>query len=474
MDYAKVVIEIVQNRLFPGSRILALSRKPGSGGQLMKWTRQWLGRLNSLQRLFAFLGVVFLLLSALYPEYETSHYIWLSPEWYRLGGTIKRAFVTDIRHGEIVKVLPAGDPELRRLVDFRDANDATFERRTAIRVPTVILQGLLVIALTLLAIWLMDEMRWGVNDGKPGGHFGTGNIGQGPGPRWHWTEPAGASRESQLVRERVIPDSYALNSPAPSIDEHGPADAPDGVRRGNTPRPQTPDPSLFHNLGTTRNRLPLIVAVGFALLIAIPFLMQVVIERQTPVADLTAGKTGAAAEPQTPRNSRGLPELVSNQPPEVTHGPPAKMSHTPVSLRNGTNLVPPQGSQGLGQLKIINHTGSDAAVKLKTSAGRTTVRFVYVQAMSDVTVAKIVPGEYIVQFATGRDWDASDLAFRKDRAFATFDKTLSFSEKHADDRTVYSTHEITLHTMPNGNVQKRVISAEEFSDDVDAGGNRRH
>jgi hypothetical protein len=86
--------------------------------------------------------------------------------------------------------------------------------------------------------------------------------------------------------------------------------------------------------------------------------------------------------------------------------------------------------------------------------------------MSDVTVARISSGEYKVQFTTGRDWDSKQLAFREDQAFATFGEALSFT----DDGRFYSTYEITLHAVPNGNVQKKTISAEAFSDDLGIAG----
>jgi hypothetical protein len=137
----------------------------------------------------------------------------------------------------------------------------------------------------------------------------------------------------------------------------------------------------------------------------------------------------------------------------------------PVSLPNGTNIIPPQDSGGLGQLQISNHTDNDAVLKLKTSVGRTTVRVVYVRKNGDVTVSRILPGDYVVQFATGQDWDASRRAFLRSRGFATFDKMFFFSEEIVSDGTVYSEHQITLHAVPNGNMRKLAISAEEFSND---------
>jgi hypothetical protein len=272
--------------------------------------------------------------------------------------------------------------------------------------------------------------------------------------------------------------------PAPSADRRRPADATSAFRKAGTPRPERAAPSLFQNLWDSRIRLPLILVVGIALLIAIPFLVQVLTDpgRQPSVPHVSVGETAATPHPPTSPDSQPPPVVGSNPVSEVKTISPTprqteEMSHEPISLPNGANLIPPQNSEGLGKLKISNYTSSDAAVKLKTSVDRTTVRFVYVRAMNDVTLSKIVPGEYLVQFATGRDWDANDLAFRQDPAFATFDKELSFSERHVDDgevrKTVYSTHEITLHTVPNGNVQKRAISAEEFSGDTGGGSNGR-
>jgi hypothetical protein len=238
---------------------------------------------------------------------------------------------------------------------------------------------------------------------------------------------------------------------------------------------------------------PGLIAASIALSIAIAFLLLV-------------GRTGATAEHRTARDPQPVPESASTATPEArpsleysqvapvapptytavplerelrlvpnvpTPDPPPETFREPVSLPNGTDLVPPQTSEGLGELKISNYTGGDAAVKLKTSPGRATVRFVYVRASSDATVAKIAPGEYFVQFATGQDWDANDLAFRRDRGFAAFDKALSFSERDVGDGTVYSIHEITLHAVPNGNVRKRAISAEEFYDDGGVSADRR-
>jgi hypothetical protein len=283
--------------------------------------------------------------------------------------------------------------------------------------------------------------------------------------------------------------------PAPSAGTQStvgvPASGRDGT--GARPRPKRTPGRLF-NVGFAVGGSALMIALILTQILSRP-------EGHRSVADTATTIPGAPTEPQTPGISQP-PEPVSKPPqlvyrrvpaaklvpeyklveptapqtytaapmlrelrPIPTLGAPPAPPHVPVSLANGTNLRPPHGPEGLGEIKISNHTGSDAAVKLKTSVDTMTVRFVYVRTNSDVIVPKIAPGEYLLQFATGLDWDATSLAFRKDRAFAAFDKALSFSETEVSDGTVYSSHEITLHAVPNGNVEKRAISAEEFYDD---------
>jgi hypothetical protein len=140
-----------------------------------------------------------------------------------------------------------------------------------------------------------------------------------------------------------------------------------------------------------------------------------------------------------------------------------------VSLPNGTELISPPPSEASSELRISNYTKQDAVVKLKAAANKETLRSVYVRAMSDFTIPKIVAGVYLVDFATGMDWDETSRSFRQDRGFARFDNPLAFSE----DNARYSANSITLHTVLNGNARKETISAEEFGDDTGTGGVKR-
>jgi hypothetical protein len=200
---------------------------------------------------------------------------------------------------------------------------------------------------------------------------------------------------------------------------------------------------LFESSGNSRFRLPVILAVGIAVLIAIPILIAV---RNSPkwepaIADL---------------------EISRRESPSV-----APESHDPVSLANGTDLISPPATKGLGQLKISNYTQQDAAVKLKTEAGKVALRFVYIRAMSDLTIPKIPVGTYVLEFATGRDWDVASGSFRLERAFSRFDEPFVFSESSDARGTTFSINSVTLHAVANGTARTNAISAKDFAaDDV--------
>lgn len=243
-----------------------------------------------------------------------------------------------------------------------------------------------------------------------------------------------ASEKQKVPKQSSRPAQKSAASPAPDTPAAG-------SRRA---RPQTGASSLFSSIKNSPSRTRLVL-VGIAALIG--------------VALLFLSVTGPQWQPQVKGTGPTGQESTSVAPPP---SPP----HDPVSLPNGTTLMRPLRTSGQGTLKISNFTDHDAAVKLKILNGRT-IRFVYVRGMGNVTISKIPPGEYSVQFASGRDWDETTLVFREDQSFAAFDEALSFS----DDGRFYSVYEITLHTVPNGNIRKRAISAEEFSDNLVAGGN---
>ncbi|MEW6492999.1 MAG: hypothetical protein AB1589_10905, partial [Cyanobacteriota bacterium] len=81
-----------------------------------------------------------------------------------------------------------------------------------------------------------------------------------------------------------------------------------------------------------------------------------------------------------------VPRILSQQvqPPVVSTSSKLTVepspTRSPISLPNGTNLIPPQDLKGHGNLMVNNGTSRDAVVKLVDRDSGETLHFVYVQA----------------------------------------------------------------------------------------------
>jgi hypothetical protein len=177
------------------------------------------------------------------------------------------------------------------------------------------------------------------------------------------------------------------------------------------------------------------------------------------------------------RTSTNSPELETVDPsgrdpaPQTSEDLPAMQvakNGSPVSLPSSIDPMERPVANGMGQLTISNGSGQDVAVRLKstTSPGKTS-RFAYVRAMNEVTISGIPPGEYLLQCATGKDWNPLRKAFQKSQEFSVFENPLSFVEHQKDDNSIeYSVHKVTLRTVPKGNMHKKEITAADFDDAV--------
>ena|SRR5205085_4485810 len=155
----------------------------------------------------------------------------------------------------------------------------------------------------------------------------------------------------------------------------------------------------------------------------------------------------------TPLSS--LPPNVSNQGPDLSSQP----DHPPVSLANGTNIIQPRGSKGRGTLKISNGTSYDAVVKLADSVNKKTWRLVYVRANSEFTIGGIGPGNCILQFTMGTDWDKTQRKFLRDQSYSQFEDLLEFRETKTDFGIEWAKFEITLNPVLYGNARTSSINA---------------
>lgn len=240
-----------------------------------------------------------------------------------------------------------------------------------------------------------------------------------------------------------------------------------------------------HDHGTSDRKLQRVLrlVVGTVLAILVGVLIFVLFSQNQPASTKAEGKI--ANSDQTPTRAAdnwaalakkyGL-TLSDKEPKDVPlyqaiEAPPSVVQavpehRRPLSLPNGANLIAPLGTNGLGQLTISNYSDEDAAVKIKTALRSRTMRFVYVRAMKDVTISGIPPGNYVLQFSTGKDWDRTTRRFRENRRLGQFDHPLFFSEyRTPDNRIHYLDARGTIHTVPNGNVHIRPITAAEFDDD---------
>src|SRR5262249_50754257 len=155
-----------------------------------------------------------------------------------------------------------------------------------------------------------------------------------------------------------------------------------------------------------------------------------------------------------------LPGTGSGSPPSRTPQPSAvSMTVRPIS---GSEIAPPSGVRGRGSLRIINHTETDAAVKLVDTRIRGVAHFVYVRAGDDATVRGIGEGVYRVMYTQGRDWEPHAMRFQRQPLFEEFEDLLHFTERDTSDGVIHSTYELTLHKVLDGNAKTRRIGPKDF------------
>jgi hypothetical protein len=125
----------------------------------------------------------------------------------------------------------------------------------------------------------------------------------------------------------------------------------------------------------------------------------------------------------------------------------------------------------LGTLTIENGTGLDAAVKLITAIPpRRQVWMLYLRANDKRTVTGVGVGNYVVRFALGLDWDATNRRFLRNSQFYEMGEQLNFTENTAPSSdfsaevTHYDEIEITLHEVLSGNIRRVAIDESEFNE----------
>jgi hypothetical protein len=157
--------------------------------------------------------------------------------------------------------------------------------------------------------------------------------------------------------------------------------------------------------------------------------------------------------------------------PQITQLPPLSaplnlssegLGRPPISLANGTNIIPPEGISGLGKLKVDNGTTRDAAIKLVDSVSGKTYRFVYVRAGNEVNVEKISPCTCTLKFSMGTDWDQASQKFLRNPSFSKFSEPLNYKEITENSGVKWMEYRVTLHPVPQGRARTTRIDESDF------------
>jgi hypothetical protein len=171
--------------------------------------------------------------------------------------------------------------------------------------------------------------------------------------------------------------------------------------------------------------------------------------------------------------SRAAPPTVSPRPPvellaPIAAAPPAN----PKRLPAGFSPLGDAQLSGKSTLTIKNGTEYDALVKamMLVDGKPSIVRNFYVPTQSDWTEEKMPPGNYIIRFAQGLDWDAGLRKFNYNPTFgesAPFELAEREWTENVDGRlhrkAIFDQKWITLHKVPHGNFHTETIDEARFS-----------
>lgn len=95
-------------------------------------------------------------------------------------------------------------------------------------------------------------------------------------------------------------------------------------------------------------------------------------------------------------------EAEAVDPRKPARSPGRTPEPAPKQLATGSDLVAPRGRAGAGKFRIANESGQDAVVKVAArEAPAIPLRLVYVRPATEITLAGIGPGVYLVSFSFG-------------------------------------------------------------------------
>jgi hypothetical protein len=141
---------------------------------------------------------------------------------------------------------------------------------------------------------------------------------------------------------------------------------------------------------------------------------------------------------------------------------------------NGQYIEPQRGPKGLCSLIIFNGYKDDIVVKLYDVKDPTVaLHYVYVSGSSEAVIGGIAPGNLMMRYSKGKDWDNSKKMFTRERANFETDQVFKFEEIETKTETSdgvrtekrWTVNTFTLNSnVGEGNVTTSQIDDDEFGD----------
>lgn len=168
-----------------------------------------------------------------------------------------------------------------------------------------------------------------------------------------------------------------------------------------------------------------------------------------------------------PTSSQVIPNQSIRQPdsPRIPAAPP-----TPQVSACPPNLIkrPVSGAElgghysgGLGLVRIINGTASDAAAVLVQAQKNIPVRSIYIRSHESGLITKVPAGTYSLRFQFGSSW-RTDRKFCEISGTSVFEENFDFNEKKSEEGVHYMEWEVTLNPVPQGTARTQKIPDATF------------
>ncbi|HEX8180872.1 MAG TPA: hypothetical protein VF525_15105 [Pyrinomonadaceae bacterium] len=173
---------------------------------------------------------------------------------------------------------------------------------------------------------------------------------------------------------------------------------------------------------TRANVFLILTLVGFALVLLGALTLRTLRSKLTTQQAKANSSPANTAAPSMPTTVSSITREASNETTAV-----AQISQPHIRPASGSYISAPQGPKGRGQLRVVNPSAYDIAVKLVETGSMQTRRFFYVQASSEATVKNIGPEVCYLFISKGLNWDSNSQKFLQDQSFTKIAEYLDFS-----------------------------------------------